>query len=113
MTRSIFDTLNAANFSSIAALTAAGVGRGGAPEYPGRVGTLTDSGVVQKNLSWIPSSAAAVRAAFSPIGPPCSTSTTLPPLSRNALSTSLATGTSVGAGGVGPGPDARTVGRGA
>jgi hypothetical protein len=51
MTKSILGTLNVANFSSIAALTAAAAGFSGGPAYPGRTGIETISGVVQKNLS--------------------------------------------------------------
>jgi hypothetical protein len=50
MTRSILETLNFVSFSSTAALTVAGSAFGGGPD-PGAVGTPTDSGVVQKNLS--------------------------------------------------------------
>jgi hypothetical protein len=42
--------LNVANFSSIAAFTAAGSGFSGGPSYPGRRGIETDRGVVQKSL---------------------------------------------------------------
>jgi hypothetical protein len=50
MTKSILGTLNAANFASTAAFTAAASAFSGGPAYPGRMGIETDRGVVQKSL---------------------------------------------------------------